>query len=219
VSASYVANQCYVAGVSSFCDSIKRDPITGEIVNLARGNANLGKMETSGLDLSLDYRFKRNQYGQFSIHNETSYVDHFKVKSTADAEWEDYAGEYFYNRVKSNTQVNWNQGNWGATWGIRFLSHTKDQCWDTESGEECNSPNLEAASWGKGVNMQGAIFYHDLNVSYKTSWNGKIMAGINNIFDKQPRVVYQAGVQSSSSSVDPDQSLGRFFYVRYNQDF
>jgi iron complex outermembrane receptor protein len=219
VSASYVANQCYVAGVSSFCDSIKRDPISGEIINLARGNANLGKMETSGVDLSLDYRFKRNQYGQFSIHNETSYVDHFKVKSTADAEWEDYAGEYFYNRVKANTQVNWTLGNWGATWGVRFLSHTKDQCWDSEAGVECNSPNLEAASWGKGVNMQGAIFYHDLNVSYKTSWNGKIMAGINNIFDKQPRVVYQAGVQSSSSSVDPDQSLGRFFYVRYNQDF
>jgi iron complex outermembrane receptor protein len=67
--------------------------------------------------------------------------------------------------------------------------------------------------------MQGALFYHDLNVSYKTSWNGKLMAGINNIFDKQPRIVYQAGAQSSSSSVDPDQSLGRFFYVRYNQSF
>jgi iron complex outermembrane receptor protein len=217
VSASYVAQQCYVAGVSSFCDSIKRDPITGEIINLAHGNANLGKMETEGVDLALDYRFPRSQYGQFSIHNETSYVNSFKIKSTDTAEWENYAGEYFYNRVKANTQVNWTLGNWGATWGVRYFSPTKDQCWDT--GVECSNPNDSAASWGQGVNRIGSVMYHDLNVSYKTSWNGKVMVGINNIFDKQPRIVYQAGVQSSSSSVDPDQSLGRFFYVRYNQSF
>jgi iron complex outermembrane receptor protein len=216
VTASYVANQCYVAGVSSFCSSIKRDPITGEITSLARGNANLGKMETSGLDLALDYRFPRSAYGQFAIHNETSYVGSFKIKSTDTADWQDYAGEYFYNRVKSNTQVNWTQGNWGATWGVRFLSRTKDQCWDSET--ECSNPGM-LASWGSDVNMLGSVVYHDLNVSYKTSWNGKLMAGINNIFDKQPRIVYQAGAQSSSSSVDPDQSLGRFFYVRYNQSF
>jgi iron complex outermembrane recepter protein len=69
--------------------------------------------------------------------------------------------------------------------------------------------------------MLGAEFLHDINVSYKFPWNGKLMAGINNMFDKQPRIAYQvAGVgQASSSSVDPDQSLGRFFYVRYNQSF
>jgi iron complex outermembrane recepter protein len=219
VSATYVANQCYVAGVSSFCDSIKRDPVTGELTSLARGNANLGKMETSGIDLTLDYRFPRSKYGQFSVHNETSYVNSFKIKSTDAADWEEYAGEYFYNRVKSNTQVNWAQGNWGATWGVRFLSHVKDQCWDTDV--ECNMPNASATSWGKGVNMQGAEFLHDINVSYKFAWNGKLMAGINNVFDKQPRVIYQvSGIgQASSSSVDPDQSLGRFFYVRYNQSF
>jgi iron complex outermembrane recepter protein len=216
VSASYVANQCYVQGVSTFCGSIKRDPITGEITNLARGNANLGKMETEGLDLALDYRFPRSKYGQFTIHNETSYVDSFKIKSTDTADWQEYAGEYFYNRVKSNTQVNWTLGNWGATWGVRYMSGTKDQCWDTDV--ECSNPGM-SASWGSDVNKIGSVMYHDLNVSYKTSWNGKIMAGINNLFDKQPRIVYQAGAQASSSSVDPDQSLGRFFYVRYNQSF
>jgi iron complex outermembrane receptor protein len=219
VGASYVADQCYTAGISSFCSSIKRDPITGEITTLARGNANLGKMETEGLDLTLDYRFPRSQWGQFSIHNETSYVKSFKIKSDETADWENYAGEYFYNRVKANTQLNWSQGNWGATWGVRFLSHVKDQCWDTDV--ECNMPNASTSSWGQGVNMLGSTFYHDLNVSYKTSWNGKLMVGINNLFDKQPRQVYQVAIsgQASASSVDPDQSLGRFFYVRYNQNF
>ncbi|GAB3439966.1 TonB-dependent receptor [Massilia solisilvae] len=216
VSATYVANQCYVAGVSSFCGSIKRDPITGEITALARGNANLGKMETEGLDLSLDYRFPRSKYGQFTIHNETSYVNSFKIKSTDTSDWQEYAGEYFYNRVKSNTQLNWTLGNWGATWGVRYYSPTKDQCWDTDV--ECSNPGMKA-SWGTDVNKIGSVMYHDLNVSYKTSWNGKVMFGMNNVFDKQPRIVYQAGAQASSSSVDPDQSLGRFFYVRYNQSF
>ncbi|MGZ5199024.1 MAG: TonB-dependent receptor domain-containing protein [Telluria sp.] len=219
--ANYVVDQCYVQGVSSFCGNIKRDPVTGEINNLTRGNTNLGKMETSGVDVVLDYRFPRNKYGQFSIHNETSYVGSFKVKPDAQSDWQEYVGEYFYNRVKSNTQVNWAQGNWSATWGVRFLSHVKDQCWDADAGIECNMPNASATSWGKGVNMLGSEFLHDINVGYKFSWNGKLMAGINNVFDKQPRISYQVSAigQASSSSVDPDQSLGRFFYVRYNQAF
>ena len=104
-------NQCYVSGVQAFCDNIKRDPATGMIASLSRGNANLGELRTRGFDLSFAYRFPRTRLGQFNLRSESTYVDRYAIKSTATAAWIDYAGEYGYNRVKSNLTLDWNQGN------------------------------------------------------------------------------------------------------------
>jgi iron complex outermembrane receptor protein len=136
------------------------------------------------------------------------------VQSAADAEWVDYAGEYYYNRIKSVTSLDWSMGNWNATWTARYYSAVKDQCWDSET--ECTNPG-GAASWGTDYNRLGAEVYHDLNVGYKTSWKGQIMFGINNLLDKKPRITYNGA--ASSSSVDADMPIDRFFYVRYNQSF
>jgi len=214
IGATYVANQCFIEGDANFCSVIKRDPITGQITTLSRGNANLGEMETEGLDLAINYRLPRTAWGQFGFRNETSYVDKFRTRSSAENEWNEYAGEYFYNRVKSNTTLDWSLGNWSATWGFRYYSPVKDQCWDEET--ECNMPQHEA-TWGTGANKLGSTTYHDMSVGYKTSWNGRILFGINNVFDKKPRIVYNT--QADAAAVDADMSLDRFFYVRYTQSF
>jgi iron complex outermembrane receptor protein len=214
ISAAYVANECFINGSADFCSVIKRDPATGQISALSRGNANLGEMETEGFDVALSYRLPRTQYGQFSVRNETSYVDTFRTRSTADSEWNNYAGEYLTNRVKSNTNLDWNLGNWSATWGMRYYSPVKDQCWDVDV--ECNMPEAET-TWGTGANKLGSLVYHDLSVGYKTSWNGRILVGVNNFLNKKPRIVYNT--QASAASVDADMPLERFFYVRYTQNF
>ncbi len=214
ISAEYLVDQCYIDNVSSFCTSIKRDPVTGQITNLARGNANLGEMETEGLDVALTYRMPRTKYGRFGVRNETSYVDKFRTRSSVDDDWNEYTGEYLYNRVKSNTTVDWSMGDWSATWGMRYYSPVKDYCWDTDV--ECNMPEFEA-TFGTGANKLGSLVYHDLSVGYKTAWDGRILVGVNNIFDKKPRIVYST--QASAASVDADMPLDRFIYVRYTQSF
>jgi iron complex outermembrane receptor protein len=218
VSATYVANQCYVQGVPSFCTSIARNA-AGEITDLAHGNANLGSLKTDGADFALNYRFPTSKYGRFGLRSETSYTRQFSVKSAADAEWANYTGEYYYNKFKSVNSVDWSLGNWGATWTVRYYSPTKDQCWDTEAAIECSNPTGYTQSYGDGYNRIGALVYNDMNVNYKTSWKGQIMFGINNVFDKKPRIVYAASGITSSSAVDAEMPIDRFFYVRYNQSF
>ena len=217
IGADYVANECYIAGNENYCSVIRRDPVTGQISALSRGNANLGAMETEGLDMSISYRLPRTAYGQFTLRNETSYVDSFRTNDGAGTEWKEYAGEYFYNRVKSNTNLDWTMGNWSATWGVRYFSPVKDNCWDVQELIECNMPTFETADNGTGANKLGSYVIHDMNVGFKTSWDGRIMFGINNVFDKSPRIAYRT--QASASAVDVDLSLDRFFYVRYNQAF
>jgi iron complex outermembrane receptor protein len=218
ITANYTAEQCYINNVQSFCGNIQRDPITGAISNLARGNANLGELATRGIDVGLSYKFPMSKYGQFNVRTDTTYVDSFKEKSTALSEWVDYAGEFGYNRVKSNISVDWSQGNWSATLGTRYYSGTKTQCW--ESDVECSNPGGQA-SWGTDYDRKGALVYNDLSIAYDTPWKGKILVGANNFLNKKPRIVYDATIngQSSSSSVDPEMPLERFIYVRYNQSF
>jgi iron complex outermembrane receptor protein len=222
VSVKYTLEQCYINNVQAFCNNLTRDPVSGQIVQLSRGNTNLGSLGTKGVDLSIGYRIPRTPYGQFNIRSETTYVDSFTIKSTDTAAPVNYAGEYLYNRVKANVALDWSLGNWGATLATRYYSGVKDRCWTVIPAVECSNP-ADKTSWGTGYNAIGATVYADLNVSYKFPWKGSLAVGANNVFDKQPRIAYGAassnGGTSSSSSVDAELPLDRFVYVRYNQAF
>jgi iron complex outermembrane receptor protein len=222
VSAKYEIDQCYVSGVQSFCDKITRDPITGQINSLSRGNSNLGSLSTKGIDLSLGYRLPRTAFGQFGLRSETTYVDAFTIKSSDTSAPINYAGEYLYNRVKANVALDWSLGNWSATFASRYYSSVKDRCWTVSPAVECSNP-ADKTSWGTGYNRLGALVYNDLNVTYKFGWKGTLAVGANNIFDKQPRIAYGSasanGGTSSSSSVDAELPIDRFVYARYSQAF
>jgi iron complex outermembrane receptor protein len=222
VSAKYEIDQCYVTGVQSFCDKITRDPLTGQIVTLSRGNSNLGSLGTKGVDLSLGYRMPTTSYGKFNFRSESTYVNSFTIKSTDTATPVNYAGEYLYYKLKTSAAVDWSLGNWAATFASRFYSSTKGRCWTVSPAVECSNPT-GTYSGGTGYNRIGAFVYNDLNVSYKFAWKGVLAVGANNIFDKKPRITYDAsstyGGTSSSSSVDAELPIDRFVYVRYNQAF
>jgi iron complex outermembrane receptor protein len=193
------------------------------IASLSRGNANLGELKTRGLDLTFAYRFPRTVAGQFNVRSESTYTDTFRIKSNATANWENDAGEFTYNRVKSNLTLDWNLGNWSATLASRYYSGVKVHCWSAANNEECSNPN-DPASWGTGYTKFGAMVYSDLSIGYALPWKAKLLAGANNVFDRKPRIVYDANSSfangtSSSSSVDPQMPIDRLFYVRYNQSF
>jgi iron complex outermembrane receptor protein len=218
ISATQVAEYCYVQGVQSFCNAIKRDPISGQITSLSRGNANLGALETEGYDLSFGYRFPTTPYGKFGLRSDSTFVTKYRSKADETAEWSSSLGEYdagyaFY-RAKSNLALDWTLGNWSATWTARFFGGLKDKCYSKTV--ECSNPGGTAA-WGTNYNKMGAMVYNDVSVAYKTSWKGQIMVGANNVFDKAPRTTILGA--SSSSAVDANLPIDRFVYVRYNQQF
>jgi iron complex outermembrane receptor protein len=214
IDATQVAEYCYVQGVGSFCDVIKRDPATGQIIALAHGNANLGALETEGWDLGLNYRLPRTSFGQFSLRSDTSYVNKFREQAETGGDWETYIGQYYYYRVKSNLSLDWNLGNWAATWTAHYFSPVRDKCYTKT--DTCTTPT-GVASWGTGYNKLGAMVYNDLSVSYKFPWKATAMIGANNLFDRKARFTVVG--KSSSSYVDADLPIDRFIYVRYNQSF
>jgi len=220
VSAGYILGQCYTQGVSSFCNKFRRDA-TGMVSYLERGNANLGNLNTEGIDIGLNYAFPANEMGKFGLRSQSSYVKNYKIKSSADANWFDYAGEYDTFRFKSNIFLDWSKDSWSATFSTRYYGSVKSQCW---SGTEpaCNNPEGEA-SWGTGYIKQKPMIFNDISVSYKTATKGQFVMGVNNIFGGKPRIIYDAnyglGGSSSSSSVDPNMPIDKFIFARFTQAF
>ncbi len=170
------------------------------------------------MDVELRYRLPRFSWGQVSLKSETTYLDEYSTKSSAAARWIDFSGEYDLHRWKSNFTADWSLGNWGATWGMRYVSPVLDQCLNIPKGWECNEPNtFRPGATSAGANRLPSLTYHDINASYKFAWNGRIMVGVNNVFDKKPRFTLLGA--SSATTVDADLPIDRFFYVRYNQSF
>jgi iron complex outermembrane receptor protein len=159
-------------------------------------------------------------FGTFAVRSESTWVKNFRSKSSSTADWQEYVGEFGTPRWKSNLGIDWNMGNFSSTLGGRYYGGIKDRCWT--STVECSNPK-DFATFGTGVNRLPGDFYFDLSVGYALPWKAKILAGANNMFDRKPRIVYTASGNyngtSSSSAVDPDRPLDRFFYVRYNQQF
>lgn len=218
VSATYLANQCYVTGVAALCGLHTRNA-TGQIDSFLTGNANLGSMRTEGIDLSLMYRLPAQSWGKLTVRSETSYIKKFETKSTETADWSDAGvGENDLYRVKSNLGIDWTMGDFGVTLGTRYYSASKTNGWDCDptAPVECSNPDGEWTG-GTGYNKLKALVYNDLSFSYKAPWKGTLLVGVNNVFNKKPRINYDIG--SSSSSVNAELPIDRSWFVRYSQDF
>ncbi|MGI4845407.1 MAG: TonB-dependent receptor domain-containing protein [Janthinobacterium lividum] len=218
VSANFILGECYTRGLADFCSSIKRDPATGSIIDLSRGNANLGQIKTEGVDVELRYRLPRFSWGQVNLRSETTYLDEYSTKSSATAQWIDFSGEYDLHRWKSNFTADWSLGSWSATWGVRYMSSVLDQCLNIPRGWQCNEPGtFRPGATSPGANRLSSLVFNDISVGYKFAWNGDVRVGVNNAFDKKPRFTVLGA--ASSTFVDADLPIDRFFYVRYNQAF
>ncbi|TAL71357.1 MAG: TonB-dependent receptor [Rhodanobacter sp.] len=216
ISANYVLNQCYLADSATYCSQFGRDPGTGQVVGLNRGNINMGMLSTEGWDFGAHYRLPEFGYGRFSLNLDANYLTAYDTQSTADADVVGSAGTWSLPRWRANAGLDWGMGDFGATWSLRYYGAFRDWCW--ESDVECNQPNYEGKNWGVGANRKGAIVFHDMQFRYNTPWNGSVQVGINNVFGKDRPITYSVG-NSSATSYDPALDIDRYFYLRYTQKF
>jgi iron complex outermembrane receptor protein len=199
------------------------------VVNLNRGNINEGSLSTSGYDFGTHYRLPEFGFGKFTIGLDANYLASFNQQATSTSQVLGYAGHYNYPRVRANLGLDWSNGNWGATWAMRYFGAFRSRCWSqyvpAEGGDpaepavECNQPNYAATTWsGVGANRKGAAVYDDAQIRYAFPWKGTFAFGVKNVFDKSQTITYSVD-DSSTAKVDPALPTDRYFYVSYNQKF
>ena len=115
-----------------------------------------------------------------------------------------------YWRIRSNLYLDWSYQDFGINYGFRYKSGMT---------EACLLGAATRAYCSDAVNRENHIsstVYHDVQFRYNTPWNGTVMVGLNNVWDKDPPQSYAV----SYNMFDPQYDLpGRYMYMQYKQKF
>jgi len=219
IGADYTLTQCYQYSVQAFCDQFSRDA-QGQVVGLREGTTNLGWVQTSGYTFGMDYRLPQTPVGQFKVTFDANYLDEYTEQSEPGAQKINYAGQWGSPHWRANLGLDWQLGNWGATWDVRYYGPYLDQCWNTDPAQHCNEPSYSSVNWGYGTGADriGAVVMHDIQGRYTLPWNASVAVGIRDMFDKHPPITFNV-TNNNSTYIDPTLDLGRYFYLQYNQKF
>ncbi|HZH43837.1 MAG TPA: TonB-dependent receptor [Lysobacter sp.] len=210
-----ILRDCYVLGNASRCAGIVRAP-DGHITNLFYGLANLGELETEGWDVGINYRLETG-FGRFRVNWDNSYTSKYDVaseNSNGDPIMVGQVGFAGYFRLRSNLGLNWELGQFGATYMARYYSGIMENC---VPNRPCNDPDRYANGEPDPVHRRGANTFHDLQVYAKLPWDATVAVGANNVTDHRGPVMFTQ--PSSSFPYYGGFDIGRTVYVRYQQRF
>src|SRR5690606_8831175 len=216
-SASGILNDCYVYGIASQCEMFTRDEVTGSVNSLTRTTRNAGYWDIEGYDLEVNYLLPETSVGRFAINWQSTYYSKFDIKSDSTentiARPQVGFGESY--RIRSVAKLDWDHGDFGASWTTRYFSGTKEECY---FAERCNTPDYVDLQGNELPQHRiGAVAYHDVQFRVNTPWNASVAIGVNNVFDKEMSLLFTQPVSGYSNPSQFD--IGRFSYIKYTQRF
>ena len=169
---------------------------------------NIGKIETSGFDLAVNYQIPTDNWGHFSVSINATYLSDYKeITSNPDGSKStnslagihtDETFQRAFPDLRVVSSMNWNRDRWSGTWSFR---------WTDEMELEDRTTKLDS------------VVFSDLQVSYNppVANNGVMLTvGFNNIFDEDPPVCFPCGV-IGLSNVSHDLP-GRVGYIKLSYE-
>jgi outer membrane receptor protein involved in Fe transport len=230
-------------GVQAYCPLIQRfgadtsEP--GQIENVVQPMGNLGRIDTKGVDLSAQYKLPPVSFGQFTIGLNATYMSKFDIQTAPGLAGNQVlhgvglmgtAGSplagacpspggdiCFFPRIRAQASLNWRMGPWTAKWRMRYMSkfnvgsHDLSQGFSAVPGFKTDNPY---------VLHYGSTTYSDFTVGYTIEpINTQIEVGVDNVFDKQPPMLYANNTVNADTDVSDFDTLGRYYWGRVTVNF
>ncbi len=221
ISPVFVYEQCFNAnGVSNptltvagnpYCSMIGRQPITGERDTVQTPYVNQGALNTSGVDLTVNWAKDFSDGGSFFFNTVVSYLNEFKMQDSPTQPFLDargtlaQGGQYEY---RLNTTGGYNFGGGKADVGLRWY----------------HLPAVaDASALRPPTALRGTGSYNrfDAFAGYQISERLSLRGGIDNLLDEQPRII---GAQPGNNAAFTTNAqyydiLGRRAYVGVEMNF
>ncbi|HXS03275.1 MAG TPA: TonB-dependent receptor [Rhodanobacter sp.] len=251
IGAQTVLNLCY-AGETKYCPLISRFPTgnvnAGQINSITEPTGNLGRTDAGGVDLSLRYKLPQFPFGNFTIGLDGTYLSRWDQQTapgtTANAVYHD-AGHFMpfgsaqaaacpsgggvclTPRWRAQGFLNWNLGNWDASWRMRYIGRfqngSKSPSQDTFPGGVCyyeGKPQGHHCNATGIVLKYGATIYNDVSIGYNIEpLNTRVDFGVNNVADKQPPFLYANNTLNANTDPTDFDLIGRYYWARVTVKF
>ena len=215
-SASGILNDCYLYDIASQCQYFTRDE-NGVVDSLIRTGRNAGYWDVEGFDFEVNYTLPETRFGTFGVNWQNTYYSNFEIKAD-DTTNTDPAPQVSFGstfRIRSVASLNWEYGDFGATWTARYFSKIREECYFSEPCSDLDYVDYQGNSFP--INETGSNTFNDVQVRWQAPWNATVSVGVNNVFDREGPVLYTA--PNSGFAYYGGFDIGRFAYMKYQQRF
>jgi iron complex outermembrane receptor protein len=216
-------NRCVETLDPTYCNGITRAP-NGAINGFSNGLRNLGRIDTSGYDLGVNWLSPDTGIGHFGANWQITYTGKYTAVATDTGASEPVAvgrevTDSGIPRIRSTLTANWALVDWSASWTVRYLSQLKEDCAQGSTSDVCREPDNTGSGRADGTNILGATVYNDARVSWKlpVRYDMSLSAGVNNIFGRDPPICRSCSLNSYDGSTYD--LPGRFTYIEASIKF
>ena len=230
----------YCPFIQRYASGVNQGQLTAQTL---QPTGNLGTTSTGGVDFSLNYKLPQFAFGQVSVGLNATYLKYFNEQtapgtdsnttyndaghfmpfgSAQAAACPGASGNCLFPRWKGQGYVNWQQGNWDASWRLRYIGRF-------QMGSQSPSQDVHpdgTCYYGSYCTIQGAVLkygatvYNDVSLGYNIEpLNTRVEFGVNNLFDKQPPMLYANNTLNANTDPSDFDMLGRYFFGRVTVKF
>lgn len=198
-----IIRRCYnVDGISNpdydpnnqFCALMTRSATSGEVDTLDASILNLGGIQTSGIDVQVDYPIEIGG-AEFKFNTIATYVLNYDTATFPNEPFESRNGTIISDTLaipefRATTSFAWSKNNYRAALRWKYVSSLLDA-----------NPNLPGSD---------SYDVFDLVGNYRISDSISINGGINNVLDTEPNVIRGEDGRTLGQLYD---IIGRFYYL------
>jgi outer membrane receptor protein involved in Fe transport len=219
---NYVSDQCLASGNPDFCNLNTRYTFgvnQGEVRAFQLPTVNLGQLKEDGTDFGIKYQMKNTGVGSFNFSLDATYINSYLNTPFPGAAPQEVAGTFDtqfgnYARWRGLGSIGWALGDFDALLSSRYIHHLVVHNAATQSAavKAGGFPNVDLKI--------PSVTYFDLTLGYSIkATKTKVQIGVQNLTDKQPSVFYQNNVINADTDVSTYDTLGRRYFVTFNQKF
>ncbi len=243
IGADTILKECVTADL--FCNLIHRNTIGSLWLGLSGyvtdSLANVGKLQTRGVDVDLSYKFDIGRLGKLNFNVVGTYLDLYQITPIANNGSTTYNCAGLYGTACSSTTAGagtpvfrW-RDTFRTTWSTPWYGLDVSLAWRFFSAVKLEqlsqNPNISAPSGqtiaNGGVSNTDAfvpsVSYFDLTASMKVGSHVTARLGVNNIFDRAPPVIGTTNLPltSGNGGTFPGvyDALGRYLFAEVTAQF
>jgi iron complex outermembrane receptor protein len=177
--------------------------INNQLLYVQATNANLGGMNTDGIDISFAGRLPKSSYGNFGVSLDGTFVNSFEYQNVPNGPWIQNVGTYGDSsptfRWKHNLSLTWSREAWSATLTQQFMTGYHDQ--NTQVTSQYFQDVSSYSVWS-------------LTTTYTGIKHVSITAGIKNLFNTDPPFTNQGTTFQQGYDPRFTNPVGRAYYLR-----
>jgi iron complex outermembrane recepter protein len=202
VTAQNIVNSCYEAATfpNQYCDLITRGA-NGGFTFIRQTQLNFGRLETSGVDVTVAYRFNLGEH-RFGLRATGNWVEKLNQffdpldPSVIDPE----KGENGFPEWSAVGSVDWTFRGFNLGYRLQYIGSQALAAVEIER---------QAVEFGP-AGTAPETFVHDVSFGYDVNDRFRVYGGINNLTDVEPFI---------NRSAYPVSPVGRFFFLGVNTKF